>query len=61
MPDPADKLKRRIRRVFSFPGLPPEFLGRVARAPEAPPTFSEGPETSFAVPEALQGERGNYT
>jgi hypothetical protein len=27
MPDPADELKRRICRVFSFPGLPPEILG----------------------------------
>ncbi len=27
MTDPANELKRRIRRVFSFPGLPAEFLG----------------------------------
>jgi len=57
MPDPADELKRRIRRVFSFPGLPPEFFGRVARPPEGPPTFPEGPETCFAVPETLQASR----
>jgi hypothetical protein len=24
-PDPADELKRKICRVFSFPGLPPEL------------------------------------
>ena len=48
-PDPADELKRKIRRVFSFPDLPPEFLGALSELREGPPTFPEGSETFFAV------------
>jgi hypothetical protein len=54
MPGPADELKRRIRRVFSFPGLPPEFLGASPEFREGPSTFPEGPETSLAALETLQ-------
>ena len=48
-PGPADELKRKICRVFSFPDLPPEFLGALSELREGPPTFPEGPETFFAV------------
>ena len=53
-PDPADELKRKIRRVFSFSGLPPEFLGASPELQEGPPTFPEGPETFFVVLETFQ-------
>jgi len=54
MPDSADELKRKIRRVFSFSGLPPEFLGAPSGFRECPSTFPEGPETSLATLETLQ-------
>jgi len=54
MPAPANELKRKIRRVFSFSGLPPEFLGASSGFQEYPSTFPKGPETSLAGLETLQ-------
>jgi hypothetical protein len=66
-PDPAGELKRKICRVFSFSGLPPEFLGASRKFREGPPTFLEGPEAFSTVLETLQtvstalaGQAGNF-
>ena len=53
-PGPADELKRKIRRVFSFSGLPPGFLGASPELREGLPTFPEEPEAFFAVMETLR-------
>jgi hypothetical protein len=60
MPDPADELKRRIRRVFSFSGLPPEFLGASPKLRKGPQTFPEGSETSLAALETFQASSKTF-